>query len=229
MTPALRSSAAHVFVQSLEAPMLEPDDEHHVFRVLRVREGETVTATDGAGSWRPLRVTAGGLQVDGDLRVESPALPVAIAAAIPKGDRVEWMVQKLTELGVREIVLVDCARSVVRWDAPRAAKQVARLERIAREASMQSRAVWRTSVLGPVPFAEVATRPGAVVAEPGAPNWSQVLAPDGHRPSLVVVGPEGGLTPEELALASGQVSLGDQVLRVETAALVAAVLAIAAN
>ncbi|HNJ98485.1 MAG TPA: 16S rRNA (uracil(1498)-N(3))-methyltransferase [Ilumatobacteraceae bacterium] len=225
MNPALRNSAAHVFVENLAAPLLDPDDEHHLFRVLRLRDGELVTATDGHGSWRELRVTGGGLAVDGDLKVE-PAVPlVTIAVAIPKGDRLEWMVQKLTEVGVREILLVDCARSVVRWDAGKVAKQLVRLERIAREAAMQSRSVWRTQVQGPVVFAEVAARERVVLAEPDAPRWGTTSAVAAGDVEVVVIGPEGGFSPDELALVPGRVGLSDQVLRVETAALVAAVLA----
>lgn len=222
MNPALRSSAAHVFVDDIDAPLLDPDDEHHLFRVLRVREGEVVTATDGCGSWRPLRVTGSGLAVDGDVIVEPPSASITIAAAIPKGDRLDWMVQKLTEVGVREIVLVDCARSVVRWDAARAGKQVARLERIAREAGMQSRSVWRTRVEGPLPFAAVAARTGVVLAEPDAPRWDALAAAADEKLAMVVIGPEGGFSTEELAAVPRRVCLGEQVLRVETAALVAA-------
>ena len=202
MNPALRSSAAHVF------------------------DGETVTATDGAGSWRTLRVTGSGVAIDGDVRIEPAGPSLVIAAAVPKGDRLEWMVQKLTEVGVREIVLVDCARSVVRWDAAKAAKQIVRLERIAREASMQSRSVWRTRVAGPLPFADIAARPGVVLAEPGAARWAAGQVGSGGAPT-VVIGPEGGFSPEELALVPQRVGLGDRILRVETAALVAAVLATA--
>src|SRR6478609_8691653 len=76
---------------------------------------ETVTVSDGRGRWRTARWRAGGLEADGEVRADETPPGVTIAAAIPKGDRLEWMAQKLTEVGVGTIVLVDCARSVVRW------------------------------------------------------------------------------------------------------------------
>lgn len=214
MNPALRNSAAHVFVDSLDAPALSADDAHHLFRVLRVRDGEIVTVSDGAGGWRVTRAAGGAVVADGPVEREPVPVPCTIAAAIPKGDRAEWMVQKLTEIGVGEIVLLHCARSVVRWDGERGAKQLARLQRVAREAAVQSRRVWLPVVRGPVPFAEAAALPGAVLAEP-----------DGDRGvpgSTVIIGPEGGFSPEELAVPLPRRRLVDTVLRVETAAIVAA-------
>ncbi len=216
MNPALRSSAAHVFVATLEAPQLNPDDAHHLFRVLRLRDGEVVTVSDGVGGWRSTEVVGASLRAIGDIeRAPAPAR-VTIATAIPKGDRAEWMVQKLTELGVGEIVFVDCARSVVRWDDERGAKQRRRLERVAREASMQSRRTWLPTLLGPVPVAEVLSRPGSALAEP-----------DGHDevdlPRCIVIGPEGGFSPDELAAPVPHIRLSDTILRVETAAIVAGV------
>lgn len=141
MNPVLRTSAAHVFVESVHAPLLSADDEHHLARVLRLRDGETVTVSDGLGSWRPTVLRAGVLDPTGDV-VEVPAPErCTIATAIPKGDRLDWMVQKLTEVGVTEIRLLHFERSVVRWQPDRAEHQLVRLRRIAREAAMQSRRV----------------------------------------------------------------------------------------
>ncbi len=214
MNPALRSSAAHVFVASVEVPEPSPDDLHHLVRVLRLRDGEVVTVSDGVGAWRVTELAGGALVPCGEVQgVEAPQR-CTIASAIPKGDRLEWMVQKLTEVGVTEIVLVHCARSVVRWDGDRAAKQLARLQRVAREAAVQSRRVWLPTLRGPVPFAEAAAIPGAVLAEPdGQP---------GIAASAVIIGPEGGFSAEELSLPLARLRLVDTVLRVETAAVVAA-------
>ena len=120
---ALRASAAHVFVDDLDRPQLDDRDEHHLARVLRLRDGEVVTVGDGRGSWRTARWHRSGPIVDGP-SVTVPAPPtVTIAAAIPKGDRLDWMVQKLVEVGVMCIVLVDCRRSVVRWQPERRTAQ----------------------------------------------------------------------------------------------------------
>lgn len=221
MTPAaaesLRRAAAHVLVDNVDPPVLDDPSSRHVFRVLRVRDGETVTVTDGRGAWRVCRAVGGLIEPDGEPRFEPAAVnPLTIAFAIPKQDRPEWIVQKLTELGVDRIVLLHADRSVVRWDAARAAKHLARLRRIATEALQQSRRTWLPTIEGPVDssglFDELG---GAVVAEPGGRD---LTAAD----RVIAIGPEGGWSPTELEVAAGQVSLGSTVLRVETAALVAA-------
>lgn len=224
MNPALRSSAAHVFVASVHAPELSSDDAHHLFRVMRLRGGEVVTVSDGHGHWRVTHVVGQALQPVGEVVGEDAGRPLTIASAIPKGDRLEWMVQKLTELDVSEIVLLHCARSAVRWDAAKAARQLPRLVRVAREAAMQSRRVWLPTMVGPVAFEAIASRADAVIADPsGAPLTpsAEITTLSGHRTALV--GPEGGLTDEELSTGPPLVSLGSRILRVETAALVAAV------
>ena len=214
MNPALRASAAHVFVDELDAVELSKDDTHHLFRVLRLRDGESVTVSDGRGSWRSSVVSASALAVTSDAVTEPAEPALTIATAIPKGDRAEWMVQKLTELGVSEIVLLHCERSVVHWKGDRGAQQLARLSRVAREAAMQCRRVWLPQLRGPVQFAEAAALPGAIVADP-----------DGEAArgaSVVLIGPEGGLTTAERHLCQRSICLGPNILRVETAAVAAA-------
>ncbi len=212
---SLRASAAHVFVDDLDHPQLDERDEHHLARVLRLRDGEVVTVGDGRGSWRTARWHKGAPIVDGPSVTVPAPRPVTIAAAIPKGDRLDWMVQKLVEVGVMCIVLVDCRRSVVRWQPERRATQLDRLRRVGRDAAMQSRRVWLPTIDGPVPLGDVVAPGGAVLADPGGDPLTTA--------TTVVIGPEGGFTAEELELAP-TVSLGDQILRVETAALVAAIL-----
>jgi len=218
LNPALRSSAAHVFVESLLSPVLSTDDVHHLRRVLRLRATDRISISDGRGGWA-IGVLAADDQVEllADVVREDAASPVTIAVGIPKGDRPEWMVQKLTELGVGTIAFMECARSVVRWDGERGERQLARLRRVAREAAMQSRRVWLPTIPPVQPFAAVAASPGAAVAEPGG-------GPLGASISTVLIGPEGGFTTDELACGAPLIDLSDQVLRVETAALVAAVL-----
>ena len=217
MNPVLRGSAAHVFVETLAAPQLTDDDDHHLRRVLRVRDSDVITVTDGAGRWVTARLDSGGLRVESDAIVEPPPRPAAVFSAVPKGDRAEWMVQKLTEVGATSIGFIDCARSVVHWDEERGRRQVDRLRRIAREAAMQSRRIWLPEIFDVVPIAEAARNTCCAIAEPnGADDLVEVDA--------VLVGPEGGFTPDELALVARRVSLSGQILRVETAALVAVVM-----
>ena len=222
MTPAaaesLRRAAAHVLVDDVSAPALDERSDHHVFRVLRVRDGEIVTVTDGAGGWRVCRAVRATIEPDGEARVEpSPTNPMTIAFAVPKQDRPEWIVQKLTEIGVARIVVLHAERSVVRWDADRAAKHLVKLGRVASEAVQQSRQVWLPQIDGPV--AAIEFLPDAVVAEPGG-------RPINFADRVISIGPEGGWSSAELEVAADRVSLGPAVLRVETAALVAAARAI---
>jgi len=147
----------------------------------------------------------------------SPALTVAFAPV--KGDRPEWVVQKLTELGIDHIVPLVTDRSVVVWAGPRSARAIERLRRIAREAAAQSRRSWLPSIGEPTRLdrwaADGATEAGLALADP-----------DGGPPSLelpvLAVGPEGGWSDAERALRLPSVRLGDAILRAETAAVAGA-------
>jgi 16S rRNA (uracil1498-N3)-methyltransferase len=212
---SLRESAAHVLVGDVSQPELTDEATHHL-RVLRLRDGERVTVTDGRGAWRECGFGGGRLHPVGEaVRETRPARVLTVAVAPPKGQRLDWLVAKCTEVGIDRIVLLEAQRSVVRWDGERAARQLDRLRRIAAEAAVQSRRVWLPAVEGPEQA--VAVLPGASVAEPEG-------RPVGPDDTVVAVGPEGGWSPAELELAADTVSLGPTVLRVETAAVAAAVL-----
>lgn len=217
MNPLLRRSAAHVFVASLDAPSLSDVDEHHLRRVLRVGPRDALTVADGSGRWAPGVLTTNGVELTGDVVVEPRPVARCVACAIPKGDRPEWIVQKLTELGIDRIVVFESARSVVRWDATKVGRNLERLQRVALDAAMQSRRVWLPSVER-CDWSEVIALPGVALADPDATCQVDTAV------EAVAIGPEGGFTPDELAVGVPTVSLGAQVLRVETAALVAAVL-----
>lgn len=209
------ASAAHVFVDDIEVPMVGADDRHHLERVLRLRAGELVTASDGRGGWRWLRV-GGSFEPVGEVEVEAALAPaLTVGFAVLKGERNELVVQKLTELGIDRIVPLITERCVVRWDGPRAARQRERLERVAREAAMQSRRVWLPEVVAPTAFAAFG---GDHVA---------MCSPDGEPPSArhttLLVGPEGGWSDTEHASGIARVRLGPNVLRAETAAITAGV------
>ncbi|MEY2567118.1 MAG: rRNA (uracil1498-N3)-methyltransferase [Actinomycetota bacterium] len=207
----------HVFVGDLDELTLDPDDDHHLRRVLRVRAGESVTASDGRGGWCACVWTGDGLEASGTAGREPPPTPaITVGFALTKGDRPEWVTQKLTEAGVDVIVPFTAERSVVRWDEAKADRQHERLGRVAREAAMQSRRVWLPDVRPVVAFAALAAslRGQAALAHPG-----------GGPPSLVhpalLVGPEGGFGDAELASGLPLIGLGPTVLRAETAALAA--------
>lgn len=235
----LRAAAAHVFVADLDAPELDDGDRHHLASVLRLRSGEAVTLADGRGSWRLGRWigSSGGsdpavVAPDGPVRRwDLPTVAVAVAAV--KGDRLDWAVQKATEVGVSELVVFVADRSVVRWEHDRRTKAELRLTRIAREAAMQCRRATLPVVRVVDGLEQVVGRPGA--ARGGAPGAAApgpvvVRAEPGGAGAvpagaIVAIGPEGGWSDAEHALVPATVDLGPTILRTETAVVVAATLA----
>jgi 16S rRNA (uracil1498-N3)-methyltransferase len=153
----------------------------------------------------------------------APQPAITVAFALVKGDRPEWIVQKLTELGVDRIVPFESARTVVRWlGTARHDHHIGRLRKVAREAAMQSRRLFLPDVATVRVVAEVLARPAMAVAEPGGQIPTAAI-------SAIAVGPEGGFTAEELALASHRIALPGGVLRTETAAIAAGVVLAAAR
>jgi len=211
----------HAFVDDLAAPEVAASDRHHLERVLRLRPGEPLTLSDGRGRWAPFRWGGQPERSGPVVEVAEPLPPIEVAFALVKGERPEWTVQKLTELGVDVIRPMLTARSVVRWDAKRAAANHERLVRIAREASMQCRRSRLPTVVELAPFADAAALPGACVAAPGAGAGPTLAHP------VVLIGPEGGWSPDELGGSLPVVRLGRQVLRAETAAITAGALLVA--
>ena len=135
----------------------------------------------GRGSWRWCRWTGDGIEPDGDATFVAHPMPeIGVALALIKGDRLDWAVQKLTEVGVDRIIPMAAERCVVRWDDTKRVAQVERLRRIAREASMQSRRVWLPVVDDLAPAASVLGR---------ADVWRADLDGRGQRQAAKTVGP----------------------------------------
>lgn len=234
--PASVAAAAQVFVDDVERPALTADDAHHLGRVLRLAPGESVVVADGTGHWRLCRyVPAGGavqggrvaggsfaqLEPDGPVRFQAPAPSAVTVGFVPvKGQRPEWVVQKLTELGVDRIAVLRSARAVVRWEGERQDRALERLRRVAREAAAQSRRAHLPALEGVWDLSQLASAvadDAVGLADPGGE------APDeGLR--CVAVGPEGGWEDSERHGKFPLVGLGTGVLRAETAAMVAAAL-----
>jgi 16S rRNA (uracil1498-N3)-methyltransferase len=218
---------AHVFVCELaDECTIDGSDGHHLERARRLRAGEALTAADGTGCWRRYRVVdvaPGRLQcvaTDPVRRAPTTRPAIAAAVALTKGRSLDDVVAGLTELGVARIEPVRTDRSVVRWDDERADAAVARWRTIAREAAMQSR---RATVPDVAPVAEVASlagRPGLVIADRTGRAPTELPEP-GDAGWVALVGPEGGLSPAEVA-ALGDVprlAVGPLVLRAQTAPL----------
>ena len=219
MIERLRRSAAHVFVDDIDSPELIDHDSHHLLRVLRIRESDEVSVCDGNGAWCMASIAATGevRAISEVSREAEPTWRVGVGFVPVKGEKPELAVQKLTEVGVDDIVIVAFAqRQVVKWEDDRREKNMERLIKVAREAAMQSRRT-RLPVLSVAGSVADLARAGAAVAEPN----SDPLTPADR---FVVVGPEGGFTEEELGIFTKKVGLGDFVLRAETAAIVAGVM-----
>jgi 16S rRNA (uracil1498-N3)-methyltransferase len=164
----------------------------------------------------------------GDPMIESPpACVLTLATAVPKGERLDWLVEKATELGVSRLQLLLTERSVVE---PRTSK-VDRLRRIVVEASKQCGRSRLMELNGPLTWPEyVATEqaPARLLADPAGLPFSAWAGPLLGQPAAIAVGPEGGFTGDEvgIGLKAGwqAVCLGRTILRVETAALAASAL-----
>ncbi len=227
----------------LDAPLrrglvtLEGPEAHHLAVVSRVRAGDSIYLFNGDGRQYPARVMEVArrrvaVEVLGEeVRMRELGFGLEVAAPLPKGDRGQFLIEKLTEIGVTRYVPLRTHRSVTH---PAEARRD-RLNRYVIEACKQCgrntlmeiapTAPWETYCAGPdLPAARIL---GHVEAPDGAPaGGAWPVVSDGR---VVAVGPEGGFTPDEVALAMANrwtpVGLGPRVLRVETAALVLAVLA----
>jgi 16S rRNA (uracil1498-N3)-methyltransferase len=224
--------SAHHFFAPLgdgDEVILRGDESRHAARVLRVREGEEITVADSTGLVVRARVTGIG---DAEVRAEviertthvAADPPFTVCPALPRGGKIEEIVEDLTELGVDRIVPWFAERSVQNWDERKMEKNLARWREVARAAAKQSKRPF-------LPIVEPTGLPvgeGVVVLHESA----DVLFRDvPGQVTAVITGPEGGLTPDEVAAFAAEgatiASLGPQVLRAQTAPVAAAVLALA--
>lgn len=214
---------------------LSGSEGRHAAAVRRLGAGERADVTDGSGSVAECVVTAAGadwleLEVLQRRRVEPPGLRLVVVQALAKGDRSELAVELMTEIGVDEIVPWAAARSVVQWRGVRGARSLERWRSTAREAAKQSRRAWLPVVAESASTDAVAERVGAaalgVVLHGDAPTPLRALNLPSAGELVVVVGPEGGIPEDELAVlaAAGAIAcrLGPTVLRTSTAGVAAA-------
>lgn len=211
----------------------------HAAVVRRLRVGEAATVGDGSGVWLTgvaEEVSPSRVDVRVAERVEQPAPTprIVLVQALAKGDRDELAVQAACELGVDEIVPWQASRSVSRWEGPKAVKGRERWASIVREAAKQAHRAWLPQVVPPVSTKQLAQRVDSqrvLLLDPTASVRLSEIEPDG-RDLVLVVGPEGGISAEELQrltdAGAERVLLGDTVLRTSTAGPAAiAVLAVA--
>ena len=232
----------YIETEKLLAPTiaLPREDARHLQTVLRLRMHDEVELFDGQGLTVQARIanterhsmTLAPLAAP--VKHPPPACQLVLFACVSKGKRMDWTVEKGTELGVSRIVPVISDRTIVRLDEGDAEDKAGRWQRVAIEAARQSGTAWLPTIDPPVPLTKVgplvrACAPVFVAAlVPEAQPMRQVLAHMRTEDAPVAtagwfVGPEGDFTPEELQLLIAQgaipVSLGRQVLRTETAAI----------
>ncbi len=215
--------------------LLDGPEGRHAAAVRRLRPGERVDLTDGAGLVAECVVASAGRDslelTAGSRRYEPPPAPrLVVVQALPKGDRGELAVETMTEVGVDVIVPWQAARCVTQWRGDRRAKAVGKWRVTAREAAKQSRRAWVPEVTAPATTAAAAERVAgaalAVILHEAAVRPLSALGVPRAGEIVMVVGPEGGLTDEEIAVfeAAGGVPalLGPTVLRTSTAGVAAA-------
>ena len=216
--------------------LLTGPEAHHLKDVMRIPVDSQVTLFDGSGdefSCRVIRIERNQIELSVIARQQSDrelARPLIVAAAMPKRERMKWMVEKLTELGVSRLIPLKTARSIV---TPGTAQRE-RLQRVVVEASKQC---GRNHIMEITPTIKWDSFLNTIAPTckrcfgdcQGIPfqQWIRTATSDDRPPSTalaVAIGPEGGFTPEEQNLARKHgwtaVSLGSRTLRIETAAII---------
>jgi 16S rRNA (uracil1498-N3)-methyltransferase len=212
--------------------VFDPDESRHLARVVRLRPGAVIVATDGTGRDYTVLLDEVGEQAVGHIlavgtgRPESP-LAITLVQGIPKGDKMETIVRAATELGVVRVVPAVCERTIVRLEPSRWRERARRWQRVAKEAAKQTGRAVIPAVDLPRPLGDcLAVVPGSLALclwEADAPPLGDALRqrPPGPGAAAVLIGPEGGLAPAEVsaAVAAGWrvAKMGPRILRTETA------------
>ncbi len=211
---------------------------HHLRDSLRLRPGDSLTLNDGCGTRYRVEVTHATSQaidsriIDQQTEPARRASPIVLGQALIKGDKMDWVIQKATELGVATLVPIHSTHSVIKLNPERLEHQRSRWERIARDAAQQSERWTLPTIADPVDLAQIcrqyaAAPVKAMLAERSSgPSLATIPLPQKHQhPIVLLIGPEGGWTPEEQRLAQEQgflpLTLGPRILRAETAAIAA--------
>ncbi len=223
-----------------ETVTLTGPEGHHAAVVRRLRVGERADVSDGAGTLAEgvvASVTKDSvtLAVRSVRAVPAPEPRITVVQALPKGDRGELAVELMSEVGVDSVIAWSAQRCVTRWHGDRGARALGKWQSTAREAAKQSRRAWLPEVTGPATLGDVTKRVSAaaraIVLEADATARLSVMPLPEQGEILLVVGPEGGISPaERAALASTgatEARLGPTVLRTSTAGAAAAAVLLA--
>ncbi|MFT7638295.1 MAG: 16S rRNA (uracil1498-N3)-methyltransferase [Pirellulaceae bacterium] len=216
-----------------ETVELDENESRHLSKVMRRKTGDVISVFDGSGAEftaTVVTISKKSVEISIDARHEvDRELPhsVELAVALPKGDRQRWLIEKCVELGVSRLVPLETSRGV----AQPVEKAIARLQRAVIEASKQCRRNRLMVIASPMSIAEFSeTSSDDVVRWIAHPTGELIRDANGQSGGVhCLIGPEGGFTDEEVATAESSgfqpVSFGGRILRIETAALYAAVVA----
>lgn len=229
-----------LFLADLDSPQvgdtftLAGDEGRHAAVVRRIRVGETIMIADGAGTGVRGAVTAVDkasvtVEIAEVLHAEAPTVRYHAVQALAKGDRAELAIEMLTEVGVDRVIPWQSSRSIVRWAPEREARGLARWRSSVREAAKQSRRLRVPVITSPMTTRElvllIEQMDAAFVLHEGAEVSLNRVEVPAEGDILIIIGPEGGLTDDEVATfeAAGarQVLVSDGVLRTSTAGVVA--------
>ena len=204
------------------------EDAAHITKSLRLRPGEAITLCDGSGfDYEGVIVSTGG-EVIVEIREKHPGCTepqakITLFQALPKGDKMEWIIQKSVELGVFRIVPVLTSRCVSRPDGKSMARKSERYNKISAEAAKQSGRGILPEVAGLATLEQAVKMvpgKGIVFYEKGGARLAELVGPADAEMG-VFVGSEGGFSPEEIALLQEYgvcpATLGKRILRCETA------------
>lgn len=220
------------------------EDARHITRVMRGKPGDKLIVSDGVSKEALAEIAALG---DGEVRADvlewldmtgEARLRLTVAQSLPKGDKLETVIQKCTEIGAAAFVPFVSARTIVQYDERKEGKRLERWRKIAKEAAEQAHRSRVPEVRSPLTWKELLKsfagydavyfcyekEEGLQLRSAAAP-WLAGLGQDAGASVLIVVGPEGGFTEAENAEAEGAgaipVGLGRRILRCETAGMVA--------
>ena len=211
---------------------------HHLRDSLRLHPGDSLTLNDGCGTRYRVEVAHVTSQaidsriIDQHTEPARRTSPIVLGQSLIKGDKMDWVIQKATELGVAAIVPIHSTHSVIKPNPERLEHQRARWTHIARDAAQQSERWTLPVIANPVDLAEICRRyaaaplKGMLVERSSGPSLATISLPQDRRhPIIVLIGPEGGWTPDEQRLAQEQgflpLTLGPRILRAETATIAA--------
>ena len=211
---------------------LTPEDAHHALKVLRLQPGDEIEIISAGHRYLGLLMDNAAARIQEELPTTEASLRITLFQGLPKGDKMDWIIQKGVEIGLERIVPVQMDRCIVRLAAQDKGKKQARWEKIAREAGKQCGRCFLPEVSLPVSLSSLPALASDLDAcivpweDAGSFGPRGFMEAHPHLRSLgILIGPEGGITPSEIDFLKDSfipLTLGPRILRTETAGLAAA-------